>query len=1226
MVSEDIKNKARDGDTQALLEWTRKRVKNDQTQEMIDDAADGNGKACFKLWEALFSNKVSLFDTDNELALLWLERGTDAREPCAWLAQADLCYLQEKPEDAAKWYKKTWTELRDERAGLRYACLLIWGMGVKKNVKKGVGILQEIAAEKPTPAAEYFARFAEDILVTGHVSYLMLSMNMALYVRKRCSLAQNIENTTWYPVTEIEEILTGARDSEKYLALSQESQALIAGYKRDPSFSRKHKNILRAARKGDFDALVKWTQQTEEYERRPLLIEHLIRRLKKQFEDRENNPEASALDTFLICETGRACFFGSPRAEAVELFELFLRLYRRETLNKAGDESDAPPSVDSSISILQNRTKKTDIYKENPERIEAFFQRMTVSSRARRAAAFYDTGRFLLPTDKYSGLAKAWFERAHDYGHETAITYLLDLALIRDEYDYAFYHCRNAVKSGRHNNLQWKYGLMVYLGLGTKKDTQKGMNYIRAASEDETCENRNEARIMLETKTIHAGFATRILTPEQFAHCRNIAIEEKNKKYPSLFWRRLGRHERPESSKQKDEMRFPLSLIEQMLARLQMPSWPPVAVKNARENTAKNTSKNTTAAPEQSGTETGGRKTQGNAENKMNWTDIVGYNADTGTDNTETSFSPMQQLDRLIGLTKVKETVKSVLAKTEFSRQRKAAGLPLANFNLHLVFSGNPGTGKTTVARILGQILKEAGYLKKGHVVEVSREDLIGEYAGQTAKMVAAKIKEAQGGILFIDEAYSLAGYQNVTGAYAASMGREQEAIETLLQYMENKRGDFIVIAAGYTKEMENFLSFNPGLRSRFAETVTFPDFSSDELLEIFLKMAEDHHYKLTEEAQEHLGAIMRAAPSYHGSNFSNARFVRNLFETTLRQLAMRVTDNAGKIGRNLTLQEMTTIEKDDLTPPADMNLSAASRYGMTAEEQLEELIGMDGIKENLRAIGHKISYLRKRKKTGAAAQAFNLHFIFRGNPGTGKTTVARILGDILRENGYLEKGHVVEVSAKDLIGEFIGQTAPQTSAKINEAMGGILFIDEAYSLIGHKTKSGSDFSEEAISTLLQEMENKRGKFVVVAAGYSEEMGRFVEYNPGLRSRFTEFITFPDFSPRELHQIFLKMAVDNHYTLSEEAEQHARKIFADVKYLYEKDFPNGRFVRNLFENTLRYLAVRVMTELSFDEDESSLAEPSDRMTRIEKSDIEQGFSKTTDALWDDKEPVGFIAA
>jgi len=203
---------------------------------------------------------------------------------------------------------------------------------------------------------------------------------------------------------------------------------------------------------------------------------------------------------------------------------------------------------------------------------------------------------------------------------------------------------------------------------------------------------------------------------------------------------------------------------------------------------------------------------------------------------------------------------------------------------------------------------------------------------------------------------------------------------------------------------------------------------------------------------------------------------------------------------------------------------------------------------------------------------------VFSGNPGTGKTTIARILGEVYKDVGVLSKGHVVEVDRSGLVGEYIGHTAVKTQEKINEAIGGILFIDEAYSLV----KEGRDFGQEAIDTLLKAMEDNRNNFIVIVAGYTELMQKFIDSNPGLKSRFTKYVNFPDYSADELVQIFLKMCEEYDFKLTDQAEKVMRdKIYA-MEATKDKNFANARDVRNLFEEVVTRQASRLVNEPSAD--------------------------------------------
>lgn len=252
----------------------------------------------------------------------------------------------------------------------------------------------------------------------------------------------------------------------------------------------------------------------------------------------------------------------------------------------------------------------------------------------------------------------------------------------------------------------------------------------------------------------------------------------------------------------------------------------------------------------------------------------------------DNSSDPYQELESMIGLEVVKREIREVADRARLFELRKTEGLKVSQPALHLVFLGNPGTGKTTVARILGRLLKKVGYLSRGHVVEVSESDMIGQYIGETAIKTQRKMSEAKGGILFIDEAYSIMNATGTDGKGSFSAS----AIATLLKFMEDMRDDLVVIAAGYPKEMEEFLDSNPGLRSRFTGTIAFPDYDDADMVEIFLEMARTQEYTLTAEAKTQLPAIIATARTATTRNFGNGRYVRMLFENAVRYLAIRLS------------------------------------------------------------------------------------------------------------------------------------------------------------------------------------------------------------------------------------------------------------------------------------------------------------------------------------------------
>jgi SpoVK/Ycf46/Vps4 family AAA+-type ATPase len=242
------------------------------------------------------------------------------------------------------------------------------------------------------------------------------------------------------------------------------------------------------------------------------------------------------------------------------------------------------------------------------------------------------------------------------------------------------------------------------------------------------------------------------------------------------------------------------------------------------------------------------------------------------------------------------------------------------------------------------------------------------------------------------------------------------------------------------------------------------------------------------------------------------------------------------------------------------------------ALKELNDLIGLQSVKNEINKLIDYLEIEKLRFTEGGKKSTLNLHFVFKGNPGTGKTTVARILANIFKSMGLLSKGQLIETDRKDLVAEYVGQTASKTNKVIESAIGGVLFIDEAYTL---SIRGGNDFGQEAIDTLLKRMEDERGKIIVIAAGYNDNMDKFLLSNPGLTSRFTKHVLFDDYTPEEMTAIFKSMVKSKDMKLEESAEDVVLNVFTEIFNKRDNNFANGRTVRNLFENVLQNQATRI---------------------------------------------------
>ena len=529
--------------------------------------------------------------------------------------------------------------------------------------------------------------------------------------------------------------------------------------------------------------------------------------------------------------------------------------------------------------------------------------------------------------------------------------------------------------------------------------------------------------------------------------------------------------------------------------------------------------------------------------------------------------SVKQELDAVIGLTKVKEYVLNLENNLTVQRLRAAKGLKAADLSMHMIFTGNPGTGKTTIARIVAKYLKAIGVLSSGQLREVSRSDMVGQYVGQTAKLTTELITSAIGGVLFIDEAYSLCRDKNdVFGL---------EAIDALVKGIEDHRDNLVVILAGYSDEMADFLKTNPGLKSRFPNVIDFEDYTPDEMYEIAKITAKSKGYRIAEECRTPMLDVFERKQIKGKNDSGNGRLARNLIESAILNQSQRIAKDGTQDLELLTAEDFGLLEKKMF------NL----------EEELSAIIGLESVKDFVRTQYNVILAREKRKKAAVKVDTTqSLNMIFSGNPGTGKTTMARVVADMFHSMGLLKSGHLVETDKGGLVAEYVGQTAKKTEEVFKSALGGVLFIDEAYAI----TNDGSSFGQECIDTLVKLIEDYRGEILVILAGYNKEMNDFMKANSGLESRFPLKIEFPDYSAEELFEIGKNMVSKKGFILSVDAIPAFREAVYDLKRHSTATSGNGRMIRNFIDEIIRNQSSRIaLNDVSAEE-----------MTVITAKDIE----------------------
>ena len=527
--------------------------------------------------------------------------------------------------------------------------------------------------------------------------------------------------------------------------------------------------------------------------------------------------------------------------------------------------------------------------------------------------------------------------------------------------------------------------------------------------------------------------------------------------------------------------------------------------------------------------------------------------------------STYDTLQGLIGLDIVKKRIDDILATNAIEKERRKLTGDLSDTpTMHMVFAGSPGTAKTTVAKLFAKVAKERGLISSGVFVERSGVEM------NSSDLITSSFVAAKGGVLFIDEAYAL---------------NWPSAITKLVQEIENNREDVIVIFAGYNGAMEMFLRQNDGLKSRVPYWVDFPDYSLEELTEIFKYMLKNRRFKVTDEALKEVIYILEKAK--YEADFGNGRYVRNLIERIIQNQSVRIYGSENK--------DLFLIEKEDVTSVNEGQQK--EREKGSAQKELDEMIGLSSVKDVISKALANYKFAKRCLDNGINREKPSLHMVFTGNPGTAKTTVARLLAEILKDEKVLPTNKFSELGKADVVSPIVGATAHIVKSKFREAQGGVLFIDEAYSLCDGISKGPG---EEAINTIVQEMENHRNDVIVIFAGYPKQMQEFLEKNPGMKSRIAFQVDFEDYTVDELCDITKVMAKKKGIKVTKAAMKKLRSIYESV--YEEEDYGNGRFVRKMLEEAEMNLARRLMNE-----EESKLTK--EFITTIDACDIPEGKSK-----------------